>query len=424
MNYKVKVIKNNAEVYEDTLHITDAIPSVLNGKYPRKITPLTNTFMGGVLAFSDSIEKRNDNTFPFAYNKIGSGIYNSNNRNYTLTGIDGNLKTLCFSYKDTAEHYMETNYLVDGSIKLGYDTAQFPVLLDYENGFLYTLTDTGWQTSDMVLRKYKLPIPEITLNKNNWTFDYINYINVNELCELNNIKTIPHKYFSNNYNASGINFAELDGYDTSICNSNATSVIDYGAFNSHSITFNKKYIIAMCYFRYDNIYISSGNVIDTHSFAEFCLIDKENWEVIPFFLDEFGGDSQYRLCCADNEYIYIANGENSPNKLFRLSLSSLLEYAENNEMRQDKLGITRYITSAALEEVQPYDIAFCHTMNINNRLPWGSLNSYNNEELGLQIYNGTNGWTGIFKQAIAAIANFDIDLIPTDTLTITITESE
>lgn len=421
MNYRVKITKNDEEICTDKLHITDTIPSVLNGKYPKFLMPLTNTFMGGCLAYADTIDKRNDNTFPFIFNKIGGGVWNSNGF-YQLTGIEGNIKSLGFSYKDAVEHYMETNYLRDGFIQLGYDTAQYPYLLDYENGYLYTLTNTSWQASDMTLRKYKLPVPEITLNNGRWSYDYISYVNLDSLCELKDITVVPHAYFSDNYGAGGLNFAELDGYDPTIYNSDATSVTNYGSFNSHSVTFNEKYIIAMDYFRYNNIVISSGSVIDSHSFSEFCLIDKKTWEIIPFFLDEFGGDSQYRLCCADDEYVYIANGENSPKDIHRLSISALIEYAQNNSKATDKLGIERYITTADLEYVQSYDASFCHIINVKNKLSWGSLDGYTNEELGMQIYKGTNGFTGIFKQAIAAIANVDITVTSSDVLKIYLEE--
>ena len=54
MKYKV-IIENNGNFYKSNLFFTDTIPTVQNGKLPKQLMPLTNTFMGGILCTDEAI---------------------------------------------------------------------------------------------------------------------------------------------------------------------------------------------------------------------------------------------------------------------------------------------------------------------------------------------------------------------------------
>lgn len=432
MKYRVKAVKNGTDTYTDELHITDMIPSIVNGYIPQYLTPYTGSAMQGVLAVEDTLEKRNDNIDIYSAKILGNGYYgNSTTGKYTLTGISGHLGSLAFTYKDAAQNYDDINNLTSGGLGR---YPNKPYFVDPENNAVYILYDDSWNSKDLGLFKYKVKMPSFGLK--GWDFTAINLDDSN-CATLEKTSTIPKELFNVNYYYSG--YSDPNYPD---CNIYSQSIIHYGTFNGHSITQNKDYLILLNYFKYypidlstmtwegEKIIVSEDMTVPIHSFFDIVLVDKRTFSYTSYHLTDIDDETtstvhvgeytatylfgeynagdvlQYRAEAADDNYVYLVGNSKDENEndvydLYRLSLSNL----------QDGVKV---------EYVSGYDKSICHTINRKNAVYQSSWNSFNNEVFKLGISKGLNCFTNIFKSGISAIANFDIDLTESDTLEISL----
>ena len=432
MKYRVKVVKNGTDTYTDELHITDMIPSIVNGYIPQYLTPYTSTAMQGLLAVEDTLEKRNDNIDIFGAKILGNGYYgNTTAGKYTLTGINGHLGSLAFTYKDAAQNYDDINNLVSGGLGR---YSNKPYFVDSEEKAVYILYDSCFTEDNLSLWKYKINTPSFSLS--GWDFTSINLDDPN-CATLEKTAVIPKELFNVDYYYKGYTDPNYPDY-----NIYSQSTIQYGAFNGHTITQNKDYLILLNYFKYypinlstmeweyQKIVVKSDMTVPIHSFFDIVLVDKRTFSYTSYHLTDIDDETtstvhsgeytatylfgehnagdvlQYRAEAADDQYIYLVGNskdadENDVFDLYRLPLSNL----------QDGVKV---------EYVSSYDKSICHTINRKNAVYQSSWNSYNNELFKLGISKGLNCFTNVFKAGISAIANFDIDLIESDTLEISL----
>ena len=407
MKYKV-IIENNGKHYKSNLFFTDTIPTIQNGKLPKKLMPLTGSFMGGVLCTDENLEESKKNTDIFGKNIIGNGTFDTSNGCYNLTFNNStNLKGLAFSFADAAANWDNPSKYFDAENYIHLGNGHYPAFLDYENDELYTFTNSNWDNADMVLRCYKLTPPQLLIKNTDWTYSQINYLNLDTIGKEMRTATIDHCFFNNNWNYSNKNFATELGFDET-ATTESVSTISYGNFNGHSVTTNNKYIFGFNYYRFNNKN-ELGGIVLTDSFVELCIVDKTSFSYIPLFLPHFGDAAQYRAVCADEDYLYIASGDNAGESIYRLSISTLINSIEGKQRVQDITGTNRYtIEGITPEYITEYDPSFCHIISRKEKEYQTSYGGFDEERLNFTYYNGTNGYTGFFKQAIAAIANFDI----------------
>lgn len=407
MKYKV-IIENNGNFYKSNLFFTDTIPTVQNGKLPKQLMPLTNTFMGGILCTDEAIEELKENTDIYGKNIVGKGTFSNSDGCYNLTfNSDTHIKGLAFTYADAVNNWDNTSKYFDSNNYIYLGNGHFPAFLDYENNKLYTFTDGGWDNANMILRCYRLNPPKALLKNSGWDYSYISYLNIDSVATLERSATIDHCYFNNNWAYSGKNFAKALGYDETY-KTDVISVINYGKFNGHSVTTNNKYIFGFNYCKF-NILDANDVVVSTRSFVEMVIVDKISFSYIPLFMMDFGGENQYRLICADDDFIYLASGENVGEKIYKISIDTLINSVEGKTKTQDITETIRYsIDAIEPVYVDEYSSSFCHIISRKEREYQTSYCGYDDERLNFTYYKGTNGYTGLFKQATAAIANFDI----------------
>ena len=426
MKYKIKIVKNESETFEDTLHITNMLPSIMNNAMQEKnIVPFTNNYAKAALLFSDTIEKRNDNIDPIGVNLLGGGTYS--NGKWTITGLSGHVGSVCFSHQDTLNHFDDNGYLVDGGIAgTGNDQVYF---VDVKNKCFYTLTNTSYLNDDMILKKFQIKEPKYGLN--GWTHTEINKTKENT-CTVIETGTVPGNTFKTCYNTT----SDFPGF--------SKSEIQNGNFNGHSITQNDRYLIGFNFYKYnifpDGSYTGGGTnynvpdtvTVETKTHAEVVIIDKFHFSYEKYVLTNLDDDTtttikagtytslrdlydagdiiQMKVNAADNDNIYVVGKAYDETgtaiyKIYTLPISGL----------SSNPSLTLY---------SDYDAAICHTINRRNGYYQCAWDSYGNDILKMGRKDGVNCFTNVFQAGMAAIANFNFDITESDTLVITIEYEE
>ena len=427
MEYRAKIVKNGSETYTDTLHITDMIPSIVNGVIPQYLTPYSETAMSGVLAVSEQLDKTNSNIDIFGATILKAGHFEQGK--YVLTGINGHLGSLAFTYKDSAENYDNIDNLVSGGLGR---CPNSPYYVDSDNNYVYLLYDGGWNSEDLTLYRYKINTQKFGLN--GWTFEDIN-LDDEKCATLEQTAVFPKNLFNICYYYDGYTDPNYEGY-----NIYSQSTIDYGNFNGHSIVQNKDSLILLNYFKYypidvskltwegEEVVITSDMTVPIHSFFDIVVVDKRTFSYNSYHLTDIDDETtstvkagkyaatnlwgqhnagdvlQYRLGAADDDKIYLIGmyedeNQNTQYNLYSFDLNNL----------QD---------GAKVQYVSAYDRSICHTINRKNAVYQSCWNSFENEIFRLGLSKGTNCFTKIFKAGISAISNFNIDLVESDTIEI------
>ena len=165
MKYILRLNKNNSEIYEDELLITNMATSIMRGNVQTNLYPLVYNVAEGCLLFTDTIEKNRKNIDVFGANFLSGAAFSNNV--WTFSGIEGTIKSVGFSYKDTAQKYGNetlTSYLIEGVSNIIAYNGNCENCYAVDKDSFYTVYCGGIYSGDVILKKYQATIPYYGLN--------------------------------------------------------------------------------------------------------------------------------------------------------------------------------------------------------------------------------------------------------------------
>lgn len=424
MKYILRVNKNDgAEIKEDELLITNMAPSIMRGSVQTNLYPLTSSVAEGCLVFTDTVEKNRKNVDVFGANFLAGAAFS--NGNWTFSGIEGNIKSICFSYKDTAINYGKetlTSHLIDGvSTIIAYNgNCENCYAVDERN--FYTVFCGGVYQDDVILRKYEAVLPYFGLN--GWVVDKVKQSTSKLLSTVN----IPAGTINTLWNEGNCGFTS----DIETEHARSKSVNYYGSFNGHSMAGNKDKLFYINFFKYNVIdeglythdtegyHFASDVVVPCHSFLEVLEIDKFTMGYKKYRIDDFDGDSETTIKAGtyedlqhfknDGDIIRMQAGAADENYLY---IISKIDY-DSDTYKIYTLDISNLEEGTSFNYFADYDASIIHTINRKNHAYRSSWFSLNDEMLGLGVQDGICNFTGIFKGGMSAIGNIDMTITKSD----------
>lgn len=428
MKYILRLSKNNdAEIKEDELFVTDMGPSIMQGKVQNNLFPLTSSIAGGCLLFKEPLEKNNNNVDVFGTDFLAGAEYS--NGAWKFSGIEGNIKSVGFSYKETATKYGNeplNTYLIEGvSTISAYNGDCENCYAVNENNF-YTVYCGGIYQGDIILRQYKAN--DVYFGLNGWVNNKV----TKDLSKCVRTVNIPGGTINTLWTEDNC------GFESEIATEHARQVSQnhYGRFNGHSMAGNKDKLFYINFFKYNVIdeslythdtegyHFENDVVVPCHCFMEILVIDKLAMNYKKYRIDDFDGDtetsikagvySELQYFIDEGQIVRMQAGAADENFLY---IISKIDY-DNENYKVYKLNISDLDNGTSFDYLADYDSSIIHTINRKNHAYRSSWFSVNDEMLGLGINKGICNFTGIFKGGISALGNVDMTLTTSDTLAI------
>ena len=429
MKYILRLNKNDSEIYEDELLITNMATSIMRGNVQTNLYPLVYNVAEGCLLFTDTVEKNRKNIDVFGANFLAGAAFSNNV--WTFSGIEGTIKSVGFSYKDTAQKYGNetlTSYLIDGVSNIIAYNGNCENCYAVDKDSFYTVYCGGIYSGDVILRKYQATIPYYGLN--GWVVDKVKQSNSKLISTIN----IPAGLINTSWSEGNCGFIP----EVETQHARMKSANHYGKFNGHSMAGNKDKLFYINFFKYNVIdeelythdtegyHFENDVVVPCHCFLELLVIEKYTMNYKKYRIDDFDGDSETTIKAGtysdlqhfkdEGDIIRMQAGAADENKLY---IISKIDY-DNENYKIYTLDISDLENGTSFDYFADYDNSIIHTINRKNHAYRSSWFSVNDEMLGLGIQDGICNFTGIFKGGMSALGNVNMTITKNDTLTVDI----
>lgn len=422
MKYGLKVWKDGNTLVADTeLYVNDMINDILQAKVEHLLMPLSSTATQGCVLLKDNVEKNNDSINFYNGNCIAHDKYNSERNSWYFSGLTGNVKTIAFSFGDTADHYNDPDYLVTKKINGISQVDVYNAAAEYgfyvDDEYFYTMYyGYGFKDQPTPIKKYKM-------NKIKFGLDGYKYSDVTKAdSELINTTAINNLKINHKYNAN-------EDINTDCYNK---STFHYGSFDGYSCCFSKNKVYFINFLNYNVIpsslytgtnqsaVFSVDTNVNAHTILNIIEYDINSGSAAEYTINDFISNNTTTIP-AGTHNLLLGNpiyGNNDVVKIYAKAADDEFLYLKyvygDNSMKTYKVKLDTLSTnSPVIEFVESYNANSIYIINRKNRVYRNNLGDTDMKCYGLNnaskdaIVNGN----GIFKAGLCAIANVDIKLL-------------